>query len=77
MQKYMDHIVPAVTAAIVAALAIAGMLLMTGCAQLAGVTPSFEYCSEVKVVSDRVGNNIDLNIKAKCALPIGGKLPGM
>lgn len=43
-------------------------LACAGCASVLGNAPTFEYCPEVHY--DRVGNMVD--IKAKCALPIGG-----
>lgn len=55
-------------------IAIAILTGLTGCAQLAGSMPTFEYCSEVRYT--RIGNQID--VTAKCAAPIGGgALPGM
>lgn len=43
-------------------------LALSGCAAVAGISPTFEYCSEVHY--NRVGNQID--VTAKCAAPIGG-----
>ena len=49
-------------------LAIAALMMLGGCQFLAGITPSLQYCSEVKY--ERRGNQITL--EARCAAPIGG-----
>lgn len=43
-------------------------VLLSGCAQLAQITPSLQYCDRVEYL--RQGNQITL--KAECAAPIGG-----
>lgn len=43
-------------------------LALTGCAEVAGHVPSFQYCPNVKY--ERIGNQA--HIEADCALPIGG-----
>jgi uncharacterized protein YceK len=50
---------------------IIAALTLSGCAQLVGHTPSFQYCSDVSYA--RKGNQIDIN--AKCQAPLGS--PGI
>lgn len=49
-------------------------VIVAGCAAVAGITPSLQYCTDVTYV--RHGNEID--VTAKCHAPIGGGvLPGV
>ncbi len=47
------------------------LLPLSGCTAVVGSLPSFEYCHRVAVKSDRVGNNMIVDVHAECALPIG------
>lgn len=52
------------------------IVLLSGCAQLAGIIPTMQHCDEVKYI--RKGNQIEIN--AKCSAPIGGgniPIPGL
>ncbi len=44
------------------------VLLLSGCAEILGNSPTFQYCDSVQYI--RKGNMVD--ITAHCALPIGG-----
>lgn len=50
--------------------ALALVLALSGCSQLAGNTPSLQYCDSVSYV--REGNRIELT--ASCQAPIGSSL---
>ena len=51
-----------------ALIAALGIVLLGGCAAIAGNLPSMQHCTEVKYT--RLGNQI--NVEAKCQAPIGG-----
>ena len=51
-------------------LLVIALIALAGCAPLASVTPSLQFCSDVTY--KRTGNQIDLS--AKCAAPIGDSL---
>ena len=52
------------------ALLIIALVALQGCAQLAGVTPSLQYCDEV----DYQRKDATITLKAKCRAPIGSSL---
>lgn len=43
-------------------------LALSGCAAVAGISPTFEYCD--KITYTRTGNQVD--VTAHCSMPIGG-----
>lgn len=52
------------------AILVGAAIVLSGCSQLAGNTPSLQYCSEVHY--NRTGNQIE--VQAKCQAPIGSSL---